>query len=60
MNDRNCKTCLHEEMCKSKSACDYYTPADDEMTDAEFDEYIESSRVEYRTAWWKYIDEDAE
>lgn len=60
MNDKDCKTCLYDDICKSKTACKHYTPTDDEMSDAELEEYIENARREFHNEWWKYIDEDAE
>lgn len=60
MNEKDCNTCLYADVCKSKTACKHYTPADDEMNDAELEEYIENARREYRKEWWRYIDEDAE
>ena len=60
MNDKDCKNCLYDDICKSKTACKHYTPSDVEMSDAELDEYIESTRREFHNEWWKYIDEDAE
>lgn len=60
MNNRNCTTCLYDDICESKTVCKHYTPANDETDDIELEEYIENNRREFHDEWWRYIDEDAE
>ncbi len=60
MSNKNCNTCLFGDVCVSKKGCEYYSPTDDDMDDAELERYIETGRQKYLSSWWRYIKDDYE
>lgn len=60
MSKKDCNACLFGDLCVSKRDCEYYSPTDDEMDDAELERYIESERLKYLRDWWRYIEDDGE
>lgn len=55
---KKCTTCLFGDRCSPGKGCEYYSPTDDEMDDAELERYIENERLEYLRDWWRYIEDD--
>lgn len=55
MENKTCEGCYFADNCKSKSACEYYTPADGEITESELYSIIEAERAEYYSDWFEYI-----
>lgn len=60
MSKKNCNTCLFGDVCVSNRDCEYYSPTDDDMDDAELERYIEAERQRYLRDWWRYIEDDGE
>lgn len=66
MSTKECKDCYYFNVCIIKDICEntYYNTCDDfhpvteEAENAMIDEMIEQERIEYRSAWFEYINEN--
>lgn len=53
--NRNCKNCLHGDVCPANTVCEYFAPLAD---NGNMDEYIENERRQFYKEWFRYTSED--
>ncbi len=56
-SSHKCEQCYWRDTCESGWPCSDFTPNGGEMTDKDYDDFIEKERQLFYDSWFEYIDE---